>query len=84
MKSQLLEHIDAMIEKFKKEHKGETPLYVVVSTDENKELIEEIRKEKSYPPEMLVTTYRDIKIAQHPSLLNGKSYVTNELPETGS
>ncbi|HYF67004.1 MAG TPA: hypothetical protein VD884_02660 [Ohtaekwangia sp.] len=84
MESSILRAIDELIERHKKENRNEDPLYIILSTDESKAVTEEIRKIEKYPPDQIITSYRDIKIAPHPSLLNGKRYVSNELPETGS
>jgi hypothetical protein len=84
MNKTILPEVDQLIDKFKKENKDLAPLYVVLSPEESKILVEEIRALKKYPKEYIITSYNDIKIAANPSLLNGKRYVSNELPETGS
>jgi hypothetical protein len=84
MKNSILPEIDQLIERFKKDNKNQVPLYIVLSPEEGKALIEEIREKKNYPQDYIITSYNDIKIASNPSLLNGKRYVSNELPETGS
>jgi hypothetical protein len=84
MENGLLNHIDQLIEKFQHQNNGEKPLYVVLGPDERKEVINQIKTRKNYPSDFIVTTYHDVKLAEHPSLLNGKLYVSNELPETGS
>lgn len=80
----LLARVDALIENYKKEHRGEPPLYLVVSPDESVAVREEVRKKENAPDIAVVSTYKDVRIAEHPSMLNGKMYVSNELPETGS
>jgi hypothetical protein len=84
MENGLLQQIDSLVDKYKKEHKGEKPLYIIVSSDENKQLIELIRKANNYSNEQIITEYKGMKLAQHPQQVNGKIYVSNELPETGS
>lgn len=84
MENHLLEKIDSLIERYKKEHKGEPPLYIIVSSDENKKIINTIRSSNNYPKDQIVTEYNGIKIAEHPQQSDGKIYVSNELPETGS
>ena len=79
-----LKHIDRLIDDYKKNHKGMKPLYVVLSPDEIKQTREEIRAQENHPPDYIITEYRDLKLAEHPALLNDKAYVSNELPETGS
>jgi hypothetical protein len=84
MENHLLERVDSLIEKYKKEHKGEAPLYIIVSADENKELMKLIKDANNFAKDQIVTSYNGIKIAEHPQQINGKIYVSNELPETGS
>lgn len=84
MDNHLLEKIDSLIERYKKEHKGEPPLYIIVSADENKEIVNAIRTANNYPKDQIVTSYKGIKIAEHPHQGENKIYVSNELPETGS
>ena len=84
MPNHLLEQIDSLIERYKKEHKGEPPLYIILSGDENKEVMGIIREAGKLPEDDIITTYKEIKLAEHPQQVNGKIYVSNELPETGS
>lgn len=84
MSTTLLPHVDQLIDNFKKENRNQAPLYIVMSPEESKALVEEIRVMKNHPQDYIITSYKDIKIAANPSLLNGKWYVSNELPETGS
>src|SRR5690349_17913218 len=79
MKNQLLPEVDQLIDRYKKENRNQLPLYIVLSPEESRTLMEEIRTEKKYPEDYLITSYKDIKIAANPSLLNGKRYVSNEL-----
>jgi hypothetical protein len=84
MKNHLLERIDKLIAKYKADHKGETPLYIIVSPDENKEIMKTVRAAEGLAGDQIVTTYKNIKLAEHPQQVDGKIYVSNELPETGS
>lgn len=84
MKSALLTRIDQLIDQYKKANRDQSPLYIVLSPDEAKALAEDIRKLKNYPPDQIITSYQNIKITSTPALLDGKLYVTDELPETGS
>lgn len=84
MENHLLEKIDNLIAAYKKNHKGEPPLYVIVSPEDHKELIPLIKAANNYTRDQIVTSYKDIKIAEHPNQVQGKIYVSNELPETGS
>ena len=84
MSRQLLNKIDQLIEKYRQDHKGEAPLYIALSPEEAKAAMKEIKEENNHPDDYVITTYKNIKIAEHPSLLNGNAYVSNDLPETGS
>jgi hypothetical protein len=84
MEHQLLNRIDDVIERYKREHKGEAPLYIVLSSDEHKQLLGTLRKKSATPEGELITSYKGIKLAHHPGRLSGDIYVSNELPETGS
>ena len=84
MENHLLEHIDQLVDQYKKQHKGEPPLYIILSSDENKELISLIRAANNLNNDQIVTSYKDIKLAHHPGQISGQIYVSNELPETGS
>jgi hypothetical protein len=84
MNNSLLTHIDQLLETYKKNHKGMNPLYIVLSPEEIKQVREDIRSKNNHPADYVITTYKDVKLSEHPSLLPGKMYVSNELPETGS
>jgi hypothetical protein len=84
MEENLLSKIDSLIEKYKREHKGEPPLYLVSSSDESKEIVNSIKAANNFPADHIVTTYKGIKLTHHPGQVSGKMYVSNELPETGS
>jgi hypothetical protein len=84
MNTTILSEVDQLIDRFKKENRNQTPLYIVMSPEESKALVEEIRVMQNHPKDYIITSYKDVKIAANPSLLNGKRYVSNDLPETGS
>jgi hypothetical protein len=84
MNNSILNQIDQLLEVYKKNHKGMNPLYIVLSPEEIKQVREHIRNKNNHPADYVITTYKDVKLSEHPSLLPGKMYVSNELPETGS
>ena len=84
MDTPLLKHIDSLIDEFKKGHRGEAPLYIVLSPDESKAVVETMKAKQNASEDTIITTYKDIKIAENPGLLKGNAYVSNELPDTGS
>jgi hypothetical protein len=84
MNTTILPKVDQLIDHFKRENRNQAPLYIVMSPEESKALVEEIRVMKNHPEDYIITSYKDVKIAANPSLLNGNRYVSNDLPETGS
>lgn len=79
-----LSKIDSQIEKYRGDHFGESPLYILLPADEIEKVREEIRKREGYSEEVVVTTFKGIKILPNESLKSGELRLTNELPETGS
>lgn len=84
MKAAILNTIDRLIDEYRKNHKNAKPLYIVLSPEEIRQAREEIRLLNQHPDDYVITTYKDLKLAEHPALLRGNAYVSNELPETGS
>lgn len=84
MNSHILPGLVKTINRYKVEHWGEMPLYVLVSSSEADKLIDEIRKAGGYDAGTPVTDYKGCKIVSHDSLQNGEFRPTNDLPETGS
>jgi hypothetical protein len=84
MDTSILKHIDNLIDKFKKEHRGESPLYIVLSPDETKDVVDALKAKQNAAEDTIITSYRDVKIAENPALLKGNSYASNDLPDTGS
>lgn len=83
MKS-ILKKVDSQIDKYKAKNKGEIPLYIIVSSYDADNLFEEVRKSDGHDVDVLVTTYKDIKIVQNDNLDEGEFQLSNDLPETGS
>jgi hypothetical protein len=84
MANNILSKIDTLLEKYKTDHHGEDPLYILVSADEEPVLREAVRKSDGLNPDDIVTTYRESKILRHDMLQKGDVVLTNDLPETGS
>jgi hypothetical protein len=76
----VLPTLKAEIEKYKADHKGETPLYIIVSPHEADALMEEVKSDSGYDTDTLVTTYKGSKIIKHDSLNKGDLRLTNDLP----
>ena len=77
-------NLDRAIEKYKESHHGNKPLYCIMSAEEADELTDAIRQKKGLDADVILTTYRDIKIIRNSLMERGKFFLTNELPETGS
>src|SRR5436190_6714884 len=84
MKNHLLGLIDSLVDKYKKDHNGEVPLYIILSSDEEKKVMKELKEVHRMTEEQIVTEYKGVKFTNHPQQVDGKIYVSNELPETGS
>lgn len=83
MEAAITSGIDREIEKYKSQHRGTKPLYCIMSADEADELADFLRKEKG-DDDLIITSYRDIKIIRNSLMEPGKYFLSNELPETGS
>jgi hypothetical protein len=84
MANQILTKVDNEIRKYKAEHRGEEPLYILISPHEADRLLDEVRNAGGYDDETVVTTYKESKIIKHDSLTKGEIRLTNDLPDTGS
>jgi hypothetical protein len=84
MKNSVLSKVDSEIAKYKIEHSGEGPLFILISPHEADALFDEIRKAGGYSADTLVTTYKGIKITKYDALNKGEMLLTSELPETSS
>jgi hypothetical protein len=84
METAITSGIDQAIEQFKSQHNGSNPLYCIMSAEEADELAETLRREDGHDADVMVTTYRDIKIIRNSLMERGRYLMTNELPETGS
>jgi hypothetical protein len=84
MKLQVLPRVENELKKYKKEHQGEGPLYIIVATEESDKLMEEVKAKGNHSQDITVTTYQGSKIVPHEDLKPGEIRLTNELPDTGS
>ncbi|MEX2233459.1 MAG: hypothetical protein WD824_14950 [Cyclobacteriaceae bacterium] len=84
METTVTSNLDREIEKYKGQHGGSNPLYCIMSAEEADELTDSLRQERGQDENVIITTYRDIKIIRNSLLERGKYFLSNELPETGS
>jgi uncharacterized protein YydD (DUF2326 family) len=84
MHTSVMDYVDSLIDTYQQKHRGEKPLYVVLSPEDNERLIEEIRMKNRYPDEQIVTRYRDVSIVNNRSVESRRGYASHELPELSS
>lgn len=75
----VLSKIEDKISRYQQEHRGERPLYIIMSDDEADKLINEIRKEDGYGDHIVITEYKGSKIVKHLALKSGELQLSNEL-----
>jgi hypothetical protein len=80
MREGILEKVDQQIDQYKAKHKGENPLYILVSTYEEQALLDAVKKEAGVKSDHVVTSYKESKIFRYEALQQGQLLVTNELP----
>jgi hypothetical protein len=80
MRAGILSKVDEQIDQYKTAHKGEDPLYILVSPDEEEALLEAVKKEAGAKPDHVVTSYKESQILRYEALQKGQLLVTNELP----
>jgi hypothetical protein len=80
MRAGILTKVDEQITQYKANHKGEDPLYILVSSYEEAALLEAVKKEAGAKPDHVVTRYKESKILRYEALQKGQLLVTNELP----
>lgn len=80
----IIQCVDGLLDKYAKEHKGESPSYIILSPEDSDLLLREIKKLPGQSKSEMVTSYKGSKIVQNVALHNGSFYVSSELPETGS
>jgi hypothetical protein len=84
METAVISKLDREIETYKTQHAGSNPLYCIMSAEEADELTDSLRHENGHEPDVIITTYRGIKIIRNSLAEPGKYLLSNELPETGS
>jgi hypothetical protein len=84
METTINSNIDREIEKYKAQHGGSNPLYCIMSAEEADELTDSIRHQDGDNDNVIITSYKGIKIIRNSLLERGVYFLTNELPETGS
>ena len=84
METTVISKLDREIETYKSQHGGSNPLYCIMSAEEADELTDWLRHQNGQDAEVIITSYKGIKIIRNSLLERGKYLLSNELPETGS
>lgn len=84
MEYTLLPKIDTQLKNYQKEHRGDLPLYIIISSEEGGRLREEVRRKEGHSDDVTVTTFRGVKIMANDLIEPGEIRLGNDLPETSS
>lgn len=80
MNSSILSKVEENLKKYQDNHKGEKPLYILVSPHEADDLLRAVKLEQGYKEDVLVTEFKGSKIVKYDALKQGDMRLTNELP----
>ena len=84
MEKQLIKRLEERITKYRETHRGDSPLYILVSQDDEDSLFKALKENSGLKGNEILTTYEGSKIVGHHSIRAGEMTATNELPESGS
>jgi hypothetical protein len=84
MGSKMLEKVDESLKTYRAEHRGETPLYILVSSGDMENLLREVRERGGFPEGNAITSYHESKIVDDSALRQGELRLSNDLPSTGA
>ena len=76
----ILSKVEENLKKYQNDHKGERPLYILVSPHEADELLDAVKSDQGYKEDVLVTEFKGSKIVKYDALKKGDMRLTNELP----
>jgi hypothetical protein len=80
MSSAILSKVEEGLKKYQRDHKGEKPLYILVSPHEADDLYSAVKSELGFKQDVLVTEFQGSKIVKYDALKEGDLRLTNELP----
>jgi hypothetical protein len=80
MSSAILSRVEEDLKKYQSEHKGEKPLYILVSPHEADALLSAVKTKLGFKEDVLVTEFKGSKIVKYDALKQGDMRFTNELP----
>lgn len=84
MEKQLIKKLEDRITDYRQTHQGNTPLYILVSPDDEDSLFNALKENLGLKGNEVITTFKGSKIVGHDSVHPGDMTPTNELPESGS
>lgn len=80
MNSSILSKVEENLKKYQNDHRGEKPLYILVSPHEADELFDAVKSDQGFKDDVLVTEFKGSKIVKYDALKKGDMRLTNELP----
>lgn len=80
MSSAILSKVEENLKKYQADHKGDKPLYILVSPYEAEALFSAIKTEQGFKDDVLVTEFKGSKVVKYDALKQGDMRLTNELP----
>jgi hypothetical protein len=80
MNSSILTKVENDLKRYQHEHKGEKPLYILVSPFEADDLMSAVKASQGYAQDIVVTEFQGSKIVKYDALKQGDMRLTNELP----
>lgn len=84
MPNSILSKVQEEINKYQRANRGESPLYILLPSDEADNLVKEVKDENGYDDKVVITEYNGCKIVKYTAMNPGDIRLTNELPETSS
>ncbi|HEY0655805.1 MAG TPA: hypothetical protein VGD65_21870 [Chryseosolibacter sp.] len=80
MSSAILSKVEDNLKKYQADHKGEKPLYILVSPYEADALFNALKTEQGVADDVVLTEFQGSKIVKYDALKQGDLRLTNELP----
>jgi hypothetical protein len=80
----LIEKLEERIKDYQQNHRGEAPLYILISADDEDRVYQALKEKAGLKSHEFVTSYKGSKIVGHLSLKKGDMTATSELPDAGS
>jgi hypothetical protein len=80
MSATILSKVEESLKNYQKDHKGEKPLYILVSPHEADALFDAVKSGQGFADDVLVTEFKGSKIVKYDALKEGDMRLTNELP----